>query len=443
MAGYGMGPGLGDPVGLKDVEDFAAVNTSWIDSALQSTQNAFMANPTSRAVEDLAAGGRQLVPSFKGSAVLESDDQIRARGDTPLDETQWKASPSYREGLNWDYRMTSQRAAAIAAQHDTEAQRAEIASRSTVGNIVGMFAGSAADPLNFLPVFGEVAQARAATRFGELGARILVGAGDAAVGTALGDVVAAPARQAFGDDTSLEATLYDVGIGALLGGAFGAAGHAFARYGEGKAVRAREATEIDVRNTEDAAWVMSDAVRGLKEDGEVNLSQRSMDAMDEVFDREAARAIETDVSRRVDERVDARVDERLSEEVRADDTPAARTDEEVRTSDTPAARADDAGRVGEAVDAERPVRVAGPPPEPAPPEVMKEAAANVGKPSTEESLKRDFRLDRNDEDVALKKLETSGRTVDKSSIERAETGATTLAAEHRALEVALNCQIGG
>lgn len=146
-----------------------------------------------------------------------------------LDEESWKASPWHREGLRWDPRMSETRARALAEIHDENAARRYAIEQSPTGgrSVLGFGAELAAgltEPLNFIPFAGPAARAAAIARYGGIGGRALVQAGEAAAGTALAQPLVLPSQREFGDDVGYADAAANIAFGALFGAAFGA-GH--------------------------------------------------------------------------------------------------------------------------------------------------------------------------------------------------------------------------
>lgn len=171
-------------------------------------------------------------------------EQIRAnllKVDTPtapvpqtLGEQEWKASPWYRPGLDWDPRMTEPRAQALATINDENAYRRWLIERSPSGlrSIAGFGAqmlGGAPDPVNYIPWFGPAARAAAVARMakalgptkaGIAGAAAVQGA-EAMIGTAAVEPLLLPSMRRFGDDVGFADAVMDVAFSGLFGAAIG------------------------------------------------------------------------------------------------------------------------------------------------------------------------------------------------------------------------------
>lgn len=159
----------------------------------------------------------------------EPEYQQRRKDAGALSKEEWQASPSFRTKIPYDPGMTADRASALAAWHDASEARQAIINKGPggiIGNTVwigGMLAGSALDPVNYIPIFGPEVRAAQIAKFGRLGGSTLTSAGDAALNTAIMSGLTAGTRQSFGDDVSWQTFVTDVAIGAVIGGAFGAA----------------------------------------------------------------------------------------------------------------------------------------------------------------------------------------------------------------------------
>lgn len=162
---------------------------------------------------------------------LETEDeyQIRRKRAGALSKEEWQSSPNFRTGIPYDPGMTQDRAAALASWYDASKVRQDTIARGPGGFIGtslwlgGMVVGGAADPVNYIPIFGPEVRAAQIAKFGRLGGSMLTSAADAALNTAATSALTAGTRASFGDDVTWQGFLTDVAIGAVVGGAFGAA----------------------------------------------------------------------------------------------------------------------------------------------------------------------------------------------------------------------------
>lgn len=252
---------------------------------------------------------------------FKTAEEVAAEGDTLFTTPEaFKASPFYREAIPFEPGMTESRARALADMYDAQQVRDYYGQKRPVLNFVGNVAGSALDPINYIPIVGEAAYAAAAYRIGRIGARAVIGAADAAANTALFGILTADQRAKFGDDVSWNAIAMNAAYAAVAGGVVGAGigtgAHFFRRTADvplpeipeaartdgvaapvlperpapdltmGDRVTARFDTEpratVNVfdrmetaGNRIKAADVMNDAIRGIVDEGEVRLGERS------------------------------------------------------------------------------------------------------------------------------------------------------------------------
>lgn len=213
----------------------------------------------------------------------ETDQEVAARGDQTLNQEQYKSSPYYRPQIPWDDSMTANRAKDLSQYADAQSIREDMARRRPWTAMAGTFAGSALDPINYVPVLGEGAEAASVARFGVIGGRALVGAGDAALNVGIAGLLTAPIRQQFGDDISWQSQVSQMAMGAALGAGFSALGGVFKARADARAEAVRTELENNlstIRNGQDAMATLHEAVAGLANDGEVNLGQGSLDRLD-------------------------------------------------------------------------------------------------------------------------------------------------------------------
>lgn len=214
---------------------------------------------------------------------------------------QYKASPYFRTGIPYDPGMTEDRAAALAHQFDGDKVREFNASNAPLAATIGGFVGQAADPINYIPVFGEGAQAALAARFGfgfmgRLAAAGIEGSAGAALNTAAFGGLTASLRGKFGDDVSWQAYLNEIGQGAIAGAAFGAIGGALGESLRGVSAGSRALADLIARDkattaaTAQAGRSITGEAVGQMANGELpSLSPRNMDAVQRLADDVASR----------------------------------------------------------------------------------------------------------------------------------------------------------
>lgn len=222
-----------------------------------------------------------------GDIGRETDAEIAARGDKALTADEYKASPSFRAKVPYDDAMTVNRAAALAAYDDRRSMREEMARRRPWTAFAGSFAGSALDPVNYIPVFGE------ASAGASIGARVIRSSADAAANVGLSGLLSAPERARYGDDVSWQSQVSAIAMGAAIGGAFGAVGgalhgRAVAREARAAAIKADVESRLStVRAGQDSIATLAEAVEHLKNDGEISLGDASIDRIDDLQGRMA------------------------------------------------------------------------------------------------------------------------------------------------------------
>jgi hypothetical protein len=230
------------------------------------------------------AGAILNIPSDARNAVEQLGRLFTGEQNPPMTEDAYKTSPYFRKGVPWDPGMTEDRAAVLADSFDLKTAKDYFGSKNPAAFMLGGFVGQAADPINFIPVFGEAAQAVAVAKFGgnmlaDFGIRAGIGAADAALNTAVTGATTAQQRGKYGDDVSWQAQIHDIAWAALIGGILTPIAHS---VGEGISalVRKRVAASVQTRmetvaNAGLAHALANDAVRSLATDGEVRLTTAS------------------------------------------------------------------------------------------------------------------------------------------------------------------------
>lgn len=236
--------------------------------------------------ERLDASGRGR-PMFDPFNMLESD-QISMTPD------EYQSSKYYRKDVPWDHGLTEDRAAALAEFSDTRAMRAHYSEKQPVAAFLGQLVGQAFDPINYIPVFGEAAQAAAIAKAGSVGGRMLLGASEAAINTAAFGVLTADIRGKLGDDVSFASIVNEVATSALIGGVFGGGIGVLSRGGD---VRRRLA-EAKVRDgldsmatTQRAMIPLGEAATSLADTGVAKLSVNGMSTIERMRAESATRDV--------------------------------------------------------------------------------------------------------------------------------------------------------
>lgn len=229
-------------------------------------------------------------------------------GSATISEDQYKRSPSYRADIPWQQGMTEERAASLAEQDDIRKVRQFYGQKRPVTAFFGNLAGQAVDPINYIPIAGEAVQAANVARFGRVAGRALTSSIDAAANTALAGLGSAPVRAEFGDDVSWQSTLSQIGMAALIGGAFGAIHGRFGRATPAE-LRAEAETKLATLNNVQASRVaLNDALDGLIREGEVSMSPASAEFVARTADTELPKVVISRAAREADPEAFRRLD---------------------------------------------------------------------------------------------------------------------------------------
>jgi hypothetical protein len=156
-------------------------------------------------------------------------EETQTRGDQLLTPDEFKTSPNFRQEIPWEKGMTVARQQALAEQIDLEKTRVYWGSKRPVTAFFGRLLGQAVDPINYIPIFGEVAMPAMLGRALGGAAR---GALEASTNVGLASVLTAPERAKLGDDTSWTEMLHQMAYAAMIGGAVGGFHGYFTKDGE-------------------------------------------------------------------------------------------------------------------------------------------------------------------------------------------------------------------
>lgn len=227
-------------------------------------------------------------PELSLQARPEAAQELQKRQDEAgaLSEEAYKASPFFRKDIPWQNGMTTERAAALAEQDDYRKVRQFYASKRPITSFFGNLGGQALDPINYIPVAGEVVAAANVARFGRVAGRALTSSIDAAANTAIAGLTTAPIRQQLGDDVSWQSTISQVAMAAVIGGAFGAVAGRFGRATPAELRAEAETTLATLQNVQEARVALNDALDGLINKGEVEVSPASADVVARLADVE-------------------------------------------------------------------------------------------------------------------------------------------------------------
>lgn len=212
------------------------------------------------------------------------------RPDQPsLSEAEYKASPYFRTDIPFEQGMTEDRAAAMAMFYDTKKVREYFGEKRPFSTFIGQFAGQALDPINYVPVFGQAAEAAAVARIGTIAGRAVLGSADAAINTAAFGLMTAGLRDQFGDDTSWQAMTSEIAMSALIGGAFGGVSGVVSNAittARGRVDRKLEAAVADaltdLRGVKESRAVLNEAIGDMAAGRDVNLSPNGAAAVERI-----------------------------------------------------------------------------------------------------------------------------------------------------------------
>lgn len=268
---------LGDYTGAQFTE--GVLSSFGLGTVLREAQ---LPEATPSAPKTVTPWGADIVHS------LETDGEFKARREAlnPLTEDEWKNSRFFRKDIQYDARMNEPRAEALAEMYDRSQYRKSLHRSDLGGKALGFaasFAGQALDPVNYIPMTGPAMRAAAIGRFGTVGGRMAVSSADAVLNTAAASLLTREARHSFGDDVGWAATVGEIGMAALIGGAFGGVAGGMAKWREHRALQSLE------RQTQ-ANEAINDAVDGVLHDEGVKLSPQSAARLAEV--QRTASAIE-------------------------------------------------------------------------------------------------------------------------------------------------------
>jgi hypothetical protein len=199
-----------------------------------------------------------------------------------MTEDEYKASPYFRTDIPFEQGMTEARAEALAFFYDQKKVREFFGAKRPISTFLGQFGGQALDPINYVPVFGQTAQAAAVARIGTVAGRAVIGAGDAAINTAAFGLMTAGLRDQFGDDVGWQAMTSEIAMSALIGGAFGGVSGLVSKAIQAQVAPVDRKLEAavadaltDLRSVKEARAVLNEAVADLANDRDISLTPNS------------------------------------------------------------------------------------------------------------------------------------------------------------------------
>lgn len=223
---------------------------------------------------------------------VETPSELEARRQAAgaITEAQFKASPSYREGVPWDAGMTEARARALADDFDRRKVREFFAEKRPISAIAAQFGAGLFDPLNFIPFAGPTVKAAAVARLGRIGGSAAIGAADAAAGAALATVASIPLRKQFGEEISWQSTVSDIAISAAVGTAFGSVAGFIGGRLDARRTRLQQAATDKLSTlaaTQEGRFALDEAIGQVARGETVDLSPTSRAFLQEAIDRTA------------------------------------------------------------------------------------------------------------------------------------------------------------
>lgn len=224
-----------------------------------------------------AAAAPGVGPVYEGFRALV---QSQVNDNQPdLSEDDYKKSAWYRPNIPFEPGMTQQRAEALATWDDARRVREHFGQKRPISSFIGNLGGQALDPINYVPVFGNLVKAAAVGNMGRIAGTALVAAGDAAANTALAAIPTMGARGQYGDDVSWQTTVSQIATAALIGGAFGGIGGAL---GKGLDARAKSQA-VDslgtLKTTQESLIALNEGIDGIIRGEDINLSPNATEPM--------------------------------------------------------------------------------------------------------------------------------------------------------------------
>ena len=230
--------------------------------------------------------------STPGMALMASE-RLGADPGKRLSEAEWRASPHWRQDLEYDPDTTEGLAEVRANQHDERKWTNDLIAKRDAGafeTVLGFGAGlvgSIPDPINLVPFVGPAWRAamvaRAGTRAAFVARSAAVGAVEGAVATTALTPLIMHESKYIGDEMSWADAGLNIAIGAALSGVVGGAGGAFASRGgrvwsrEGLDLAANERTRA-VDAQADTTIAASQIARGEDVDLGPGHRSRTIDA---------------------------------------------------------------------------------------------------------------------------------------------------------------------
>ena len=222
-----IGNQINSPTGAS--EYFLTQVGQGFDYSTPGAVNTLLRTPDDYTTGKVKPGVAQDIYAGKRKAPVTGEDyqDVMEKSDAKvLTHDEWVNSPWARPNIPFDERMTVARAAAKAEMYDEQEYRQMRIDKRDYGlatfglSLAGQLVGSAADPLNYLPLAGAFKLA-AATRSAAILKRAGVGALEGSVSNAAIDFAIDPTRKTIGQDMETADFALDIALGAAFGGLVG------------------------------------------------------------------------------------------------------------------------------------------------------------------------------------------------------------------------------
>lgn len=199
-------------------------DNSTVGVGLDYVQTLYKSAPEERASESQA---QENINAFYEKRKPEIVDAESPQITKPYSRAEWEKSPYFRPGLEFTEGSSEERAKHMAEGFDERKERdlmmtnpdGLLSKKGSIG-VVGQMIGSLADPVNYIPFGGSAAKG---ARIGE---KIIRAGIEGAIGNLAVSSVTRPYYEKYGVDSDWKDYVNDMWIGGVMGGGFGAMGHA-------------------------------------------------------------------------------------------------------------------------------------------------------------------------------------------------------------------------
>jgi hypothetical protein len=223
--------------------------------------------------------GAPTAPTLNPTRPQSPQEFLAAReAAKPIDKPTYEKSPYFRPNIPWDASMTEDRAASLAAWDDAKKVREFYSQKRPIASFIGSLGGQALDPINYIPVGGEVMAAKAG--LGTVGKAVVGSAIDAAGNTAIAALSTAPERARFGDDTSWRTTVSQIAMAGLIGAGFGSIGGGLRARSDARLIGEAVDRLATVKRTQESRIALNEAIDAVVNGEDVRLSPNGLAAVD-------------------------------------------------------------------------------------------------------------------------------------------------------------------